>query len=484
MRWLKDNYPQIILIFFVSVLVFSKSLNNGFVWDDEEQIINNVLVHSVANWKVFFSGGAFYSGNTTELLGAYYKPLMTLSFSVIYTLFGNNPFYYHLFSIIIHFLNTILVFVLFSRYFEKNKSLLLSLIFLSHPLYSEVVFYAANFQDLLFFFFGMIALLSNKTVVIYLALLMSLLSKETGIVFVIVSPTLKFLEYGYKTIKQNKKLYLILLVAPIFSFLTYLYMRLGIANIGLTNIEINPLASQNIYIRLMSLPKIIFYYLQNLIYPVNLVANQHWYISNIDLYNFWLPLTAVLAFFSLISIPILKSTKNYLFFFLLFILSFGIHFQIVPLDVTVSGRWFYLPMVGLLGMLGFIFKDKYFKYLIAISIIIFSLITLDRSYDWRSGLTLYSNDIKIVKDDFNLENNLGVEMYRIGKINEAHIHFQKSVELAPFWWTNWNNLGVTTEYFGDIEKATEYYKKAINNGGYYLAVQNYNRIKDNKDKNK
>lgn len=460
MSWLKNNYLQIILILFLAILVFSKSLSNSFVWDDEEQIVNNVLVHSVANWKAFFTGGAFYAGNSQELVGTYYRPLMTLSFSVIYTLFGNDPFYFHLFSLIIHFLNTVLVLVLFNRYFDKTKALLLSLIFLTHPLYSEVVFYAANFQDLLFFFFGMIALLSKNLIVTFLFLLLGLLSKETAIVFVLLSPILN----KFKVLPS------------IFAVLAYLYMRLVVSDISLIGTEINPLASQNLDIRLINIPKIVFYYLQNLIYPANLVPNQHWYITTINLTDFWLPLIIVFTFSCLLLIPLFKRVKNYLFFFLIFIFSLGLHSQIFPLDVTVTGRWFYLPMLGLLGIVGLAIKSKYFNYLAAVLILIFSMITLERSYDWRNGLTLYAHDIKIVKNDFNIENNLGVELYRIGKIEEAHIHFQRSVDLAPFWWTNWNNLGVTTEYFGDIEKAAEYYKRAIDNGGYYLAVQNYERI--------
>lgn len=460
MGWLKNNYAQLILILLISLLVFSKSLSNGFVWDDEEQIVNNILVHSVANWKAFFTGGAFYAGNSQELVGTYYRPLMTLSFSVIYTLFGNNPFYFHLFSLTIHFLNTVLVLVLFNKYFDKTKALLLSLIFLTHPLYSEVVFYAANFQDLLFFFFGMMALLSKNLVITFLFLLLGLLSKETAIVFVLLSPLLNKFK----------------IFPSILSILTYLYMRLVVSDISLIGTEINPLASQNLDIRLINVPKVVFYYLQNIIYPANLVPNQHWYITSINLADFWIPLITVFTFSCLLLIPLFKKVKNYLFFFLIFIISLGLHSQIFPLDVTVTGRWFYLPMVGLLGMVGVTIKNKYFNYLVAILVLVFSMITLDRSYDWRNGLTLYSNDTKIVKDDFNLENNLGVELYRIGKIDEAHIHFQKSVDLAPFWWTNWNNLGVTTEYYGNIEKATEYYKKAIDNGGYYLAVQNYERI--------
>jgi len=40
----------ILLLILVGFLVYFNSLSNGFVWDDEEQVVNNVLVHSLSNF--------------------------------------------------------------------------------------------------------------------------------------------------------------------------------------------------------------------------------------------------------------------------------------------------------------------------------------------------------------------------------------------------------------------------------------------------
>ncbi|MDP3917747.1 MAG: tetratricopeptide repeat protein [Candidatus Woesebacteria bacterium] len=459
---MKNKLNIILIIFLVGFFVFLPSLGNGFVWDDEEQIVNNTLIHSISNFPVFFSGGAFNSGGTGSLLGIYYKPLMTLSFSILYSLFGSTAFFFHLFSLLIHILSAIIVYLIFEHFFDKSKSLILSLLFLVHPLYSEVVFYAANFQDILFFFLGSLALLltiyKKNKIFITLLLLFSMLSKETGIIFVII------------TLFYNSWL------PSLISISIYSTMRFYIAKIGLSTHQISAISDLNLFERLLSIPKMAWYYFSNLIFPTNLVPNQHWVVTSFSLSDFWLPLILSILFLTIIIYFTFQKSKSYYFFLALFILSLAMHMQIFPLDVTLSGRWFYLPMFGLLGILGHLKFKKVGYYILTLLILIFSIITFVRSFDWKSGLTLYSHDVKIVKNDFNLENNLGVELYRIGKFNEAKDHFQNSVNLAPLWWTNWNNLGAIYERENDLDKALDYYKKAIDNGNYYLAYENYAKI--------
>jgi len=462
MELIKQNQKSILTIMLIGFLLFLFSLGNQFVWDDEEQIVNNTLIHSISNWPLFFSGGAFNSGGTGSLLGIYYKPMMTLSFSLLYNIFGSYPFFFHLTSVSLHIASSVVVFLIFKSFFSDKKAFLLSLFFLVHPLYSEVIFYVANFQDVLFFFFGSLALLlsikgKDKFFIAFL-LLLSLLSKETGIIFV-----LAVLFYKYW-------------ISSVLSLSLYGFMRLGIARIGFDAHQISSIASLNLWQRILNIPKMAFYYIQNLFIPINLVPNQHWIITNIDLYNFWIPLMVVILFLIFLIYFTFQKNKNYYLFLVIFILSFAMHMQIFPLDVTLSGRWFYLPMFGLLGMIGYLnskIKIKYLDIILYIIIVSLSIITFRRSFDWKNGLTLYSHDAKIVTNDFNLSNNLGVELFRIGKFEEAKINFQKSVNLAPNWWTNWNNLGAVIERDGDLETAATYYKKAIDNGNYYLAYENY-----------
>lgn len=480
----------LLILIIVGFLVYFNSLFNGFVWDDEEQVLNNTLVHSFSNLPAFFSSSTFNSGGAGSMGGLYYKPLMTTSFSMLYTLFGPNPFFFHLFQLIFHLGNGILVFLIFHYLLKKEfLAFFLALIFLIHPINTEAVVYISDLQDILFFFFGTLALLwviknklktFNEIFLVSLFLLLSFLSKETGFLFILIIFSFIILFKRHQQLKS----FLISLVITVGS---YSFLRFVVAGIFFNKHGLSPITKMPLEERILSIPKIIYTYLKNFVFPKDLAINQHWAVTEINRGDFYQPLIIVFIFFIIllsIALFIWKFKKSllqvYSFFFLWFIFALGLHLQIFPLDLTISDRWFYLPIVGLLGIIGVIVKEfniqriSKFTLMLIVILIIFSLSvrTIIRNTNWKNGLTLYSHDVLVSRDSFDLENNLGVELFRVGRIDEAKIHFEKSTRLAPEWWTNWNNLGVIAEKDGDYQKAKEYYEKAISHGEYYLAYEN------------
>lgn len=358
--------------------------------------------------------------------------------------------------------------------------------------------YVSDLQDILFFFFGILALhqiinsaLHPKGVIITsLLLLASLLSKESGALFFAISG-LYILLFKIKDIWKYT-------LAAFTALGIYSILRFAIAGIYLNKHGLSPITTMPLEGRVLSIPKIIFSYLKTFVYPDNLAINQHWAVKSITWSEFTMPLIVVSIFFLFLFAVASYAWKKkseyfqaYFFFLGWFIIGLGLHLQIFPLDLTYSDRWFYFPIVGLLGTIGIVIKNlnvknsfqiKNFKLnFFSVSIFIIIILALStrtfiRNFNWKDGLTLYSHDIKIARDSFDLENNLGVELFRAGRFDEAEIHFKKSTELAPNWWTNWNNLGVIYERKGDYQSAKKYYQKAIDNGKYYLAYENIAKL--------
>lgn len=150
--------------------------------------------------------------------------------------------------------------------------------------------------------------------------------------------------------------------------------------------------------------------------------------------------------------------------------------------MTVAERWLYFPMIGLLGMMGSVAQSSKLKVqsskITLISVCILSILfirSFSRTLDWRNGLALYGSSISPTSS-FDLQNNMGVELFRIGEYVQAKPYFEASVRLAPYWWVNWNNLGAVYEREKNIPKAKECYERAIQNGPYVLAYENLGKI--------
>lgn len=471
----------ILIIVASGLFVFGNAVFNGFVWDDEEMIVNNHQIRSLANLPAFFSGSTFNSGGADSLAGLYYKPLMTTAFALVHTVFGLNAAAFHLVQIILHLANASFLFLVLAHIFKSRAApFAISLIFLVHPINTEAVIYLADYQEVLFFFFGILALwyafAKPQPKIYWLAtfLTASFLSKETGLVMATISFTALWL------FASKEKLAAFLKSAAI-AFGLYCFLRFGVAQIFLNKHGLTPMSLVSLPERLSNIPAIIFFYLKTFFWPEILTINQQWFVRQINLWQ----LAVDAAFFAALAGGYFwtKNRRLYFLFLIWFLLGLGLHLQIFPLDLTVSDRWFYLPQVGLLGILTLLFSQiplsrfrSFIPYLLSFVLLILSLRTFARTFDWRDGYTLYSRDIKTSPDAFDLQNNYGVELFRQQEFEKAKIHFQKSVELAPHWWTNWNNLGAIAQREGNYDLAKEYYQKAINNGHYYLAYENMAKL--------
>jgi tetratricopeptide (TPR) repeat protein len=149
--------------------------------------------------------------------------------------------------------------------------------------------------------------------------------------------------------------------------------------------------------------------------------------------------------------------------------------QFFPLDMTVADRWFYFPLVGLLGILGTgIFSIKSSSQKIKnvgcmfgiLFLILFSLRTMVRNTNWYNALTLYAHDSNIATN-YDLENNIGVEFALLKNYDEAIAHYEKSINVFPSE-ASYANIGYMYLQKNDLQKAKEYYKKALRAKNYSL----------------
>jgi protein O-mannosyl-transferase len=470
------NTKAIVFIIIIGLVVFSNMLLNAFVADDITLILLNPTVQSLQNIPALLFQSNTNTTGVGLFTGTYYIPLTTISFAFLYSLFGAAPFFFHAFQLSMHVANAIIIFLLFESFFSRKLSFFLSLVFLVHPINQETVSYIADLQDILYFFFGALALVVYKKTkiittksVFYISffLLLSLLAKITGILFLAIIIFDSILQKNSK----RKQLYLGICITLIIYFLMKHFAVSTPFQVG-TSL----LGTSDIFVRLLTTPKVIYHYIATFFFPHNLITHQEWIVKLQTFTDFYFPLLIDFIFFvSVFGLGIFcykkskKILQTFLFFFFWFFIGFLLHIQIIPLDFTVADRWFYFPIVGLLGLLGVFISQikiniKFLTFIGAILIIVLSLRTMTRNTDWRNGYSLYSHDVLLQKDNAYLNGLLGNELMDQGKYDESIQFFSLAAKYNPTQWKNYINIGAAYYSKVDINNAEKYFREAINHG--------------------
>lgn len=144
------------IVFVVSVIIYISTFKSGLIWDDEEIIKGAILVNKKNPYDIFI--------NT----GLYCRPITILSLSLDYTLWHINAFGYHVHNVIIHALNSVLLYIAASNALKNRSgfngdymgiSLFCALLFALHPIHTESVAWISDRTDLLATFFFCLPLL-------------------------------------------------------------------------------------------------------------------------------------------------------------------------------------------------------------------------------------------------------------------------------------------------------------------------------------
>jgi hypothetical protein len=439
---------QVALI--ITILAFAvlwTGINNPFEGDDFPQIVNNPVVHSISNVKLFFEGSTFYNGGSTSapLTGGNYRPLMTVVFSTLYSLFGAHTFIYHLVQILLCIGGTFLLYLVLGYFLGPMLSLVLSLIFLVHPLNSQVAFAIPAMQDALYFFFGILAmwlLMRFHSVrslwLVALSLFFALLSKETGLMFVGM-PLLYLIWFDRKRF---------LPFAGIVAIPTIIWLILKAHAVGLTAQSggIAPISNLALGGRLLTAPSAVSFYLVKLIFPWKLASGYYWVYRSFSFQHVILPLVIDLAVIGLVVYvgKLLKARlpktlyHTYLFFAIWTATGIVTILQIVPLEMTASETWFRFSFVGILGMVGLVLiafqkqiNPRWFFIIASILVCILGFRTAIRGTDWSSQYKLSMSDISASKEDYVQYNSLAGSLAEQGEFAAAEPYAKRSLAIFP-----------------------------------------------------
>jgi len=158
--WLdKRAWFAAFLLVAVTLVVFAGTLANGFVYDDEQQILQNPFVLNPKLWPRIFLGSV-WSFMGSQVQTNFYRPLQFFSYWLVYRLAGPNPAAFHLLLLVLYTGSVWLVFRIGREALQNQLAAFIgALLWAVHPLHVEAVAWIAALPEVGFAFFCLVALL-------------------------------------------------------------------------------------------------------------------------------------------------------------------------------------------------------------------------------------------------------------------------------------------------------------------------------------
>ncbi|HOY31750.1 MAG TPA: tetratricopeptide repeat protein [Bacteroidales bacterium] len=460
-----------VLVF--TFLIYIRALFNGFAsYDDDMYILDNPYIRSFSREGIQHIFSSFYFD--------IYHPLTTLTYLFEYKLFGTNPLPYHLLNILLHLLNTWLVYhVTLKLSTNKITSLLVSVLFAVHPMHVESVAWISERKDVLYSLFYLLSLLTYLRYIetgykkkhysaALLFFILSLLSKPTAVTIFALLIAIDI----YKGRKVSLK--------SLADKLPFLVLSLILVIVTFTNSGSggNQLLTYGFADRIFLFTYALSFYIVKAIIPFHMSA-IHGFPDNSGgtlpiVYYASLPfILLVSAIFIYIAVRAFRKGgfgKEIVFGVCFFLITLSIALPIVPIGISItSERYSYIPYIGLFYIAGqwllTIKKDLYKKilrFLLVIIIIVFSIQTWTRIGVWKDGLTLFNDVIKKYPDSYIAYDYRGnVKKKKLKDFDGALQDYNNCLRLNPFFVQGLIDRGDVYNEFGEYNAALADLNQAI-----------------------
>jgi len=464
----KKNADSIFLshlfIFFyviiISVALYSGTSGNNLVHLDDDMMFDNLKTLHAKPHNILSE--SFTRDAMAGIGGDLYRPVQTFTLIFLYKMGNGNTAYFHLFQIMLHILASYLIYILLiSLNLNKIKSLVLTLLYASHPLFVGLVCFIPSVGDQLLVVFALSSficlILYNKSYkASFLALhfatfFIAILSKETALMLPAV-----FLLYVY--FFTEKKAYgknLIPLIGWIILPLLFLLLRNNYVLPELVASH-NKLTFNNIFNNITyNLPSFTEFISKFFLpYKLSFLATYKTYRLIIGL--------CILCCFTVLFI--LKKIERRLFLF-----SVIWYFVFVFPPMMYSNPFFdygehrsFLPLIAFLLIMASVkINQKYYWFLLLLLPLLFTM-TTQRKSDFKDPVSFYTAIVKnepvamayLNRGAYYYKNINALKTYR----KKAMDDFEKALEIKSDYHTALYNRAILKS-----EKQSTHYDGAFFN---------------------
>jgi len=479
-----------IIFFIIAFAVYRNVLGAPFIWDDRYLIAEN---HFIRNLSYVLEGFRHHLYYSSAGLSNFYRPLQTFFLATDYLFWKDNPFGYHLTSLLFHalcaFFAYVCVYILFKR---RYIAAMVGLLFLVHPINSTVVDYISSRADTQVALFSLMSLYlffrsyrPVPSIPAYIGALVmfvfALLSKELAIIhpFLLAISIPVFCEYtpgsGKKELFKRTIPFFILLAV-------YVGLRATVLNFPAASTQQPP----SLYIRLLTTTESFVRLMGLLFVPAEIHIEKNIPFS-----------TGIMQISTLVSVTILclvgagiylvrRYSKMCSFGLIWFFVALIPMANIRPINATIADHWLYLPCIGFfLAVIGgaadalnaapqarriFLTRILIFFYISAT--VVFAALTVKQNGIWAEPVAFYRQALKYSPQSFRAHNEIGIIYLDQKKLDEAIEEFKKALEINPAFDQAYDNLGIGYDLKNDYNNAIRAHEKALSINPYNPKIYN------------
>jgi len=495
----------------IGFLLYFNTIFNDYALDDRAVIQENKFtqqgIAGIPTLLTTFYWAGFWGDNA-----GLYRPLSMVTFAIEWQFFPNNPHVGHITNILLYALTGFLLFRMLRRMMPKHNILLpfiISLLFIAHPIHTEVV---ANIKSrdeilcLLFFILAIDNLLQyadsgrkSKLATAVGSYFLCLFAKESGMAFILIFPLILWFFRDFNVKKIVGKTWPFAATVAIYFIIRTLVLGTNVTGKAYTYLDNSLVAAPDLMTRLATAFYMLGKYLKLLLIPYPL--SYDYSFQAIPFYTWgdfqaFLPLLIYAAIFIYAVRCFMRNDKSIFAFGILFyLLSLAVVANVfILIGATMADRFLYIPSLGFSFIVAYglmvIFptKDKNktkidkgkilgtnkWVAIVALVILIpYSVGTIARNFDWHDNNTLFVADAHSAKGSSRVRTNYGVVMLQkfdktspekekhIAYLDKSIVEFRASIKIDPKHPFAYLNLGGALYFKGEYSEAIEALKTAI-----------------------
>lgn len=457
-----DDKFSFLILFFVTLIIYYKSLFGSFIFDDVIVILQEPLLKK-ENFFDFLKELPFRE-----------RPIRLLTFYLDRQIWGLNPFGYRFTNLVIHIGNGCLLYYVLQRLtFKKEVAFIATAIFLWHFANPATVCYVTGRKDLLGFSFVIISIIflmgyknDKRLSKMFLSAIFFLFAIFTKEMFI----TYPLIVFVYLYVVEGRKIpskYLLLTMLLIFIFTIYV-------------IKFRDVSLGNLYKRL-SIPEYFVGYLRLFFDPTFPKVDYIGYFS--EPYSFkdinWIIFITsgfiMIVYFIIVGI-FWKRNKMLCFLLIAFFISLLPVLQIIQHSESFAEHYFYFPSIFLsvfiVSIITKMIKNRIGWWILILILVFLIPYTYKRTKIFNSEDNFWLEAYRRNPKSFRAKQYYGQKLLKENKIHEAKKLFEEGLketsrlynfsDLAfTYYYDFLNDLALCAIVENDLKKAEYYYLKGL-----------------------